>query len=420
MTRLVAFIALSFLIATRLVGAQPAAPLVINGDFEGKFADGVAEGWKAWADPWGEREYHDETAAPHSGEHAQGWTAEQSCSGIYQVVKGADVGQAYRLTAWIMYQTPGAMWAECGFDPSGGTDQSEVYWTKLETIGPAGMWLKYERNLLAEGEAVSVWFKWGTTSGSECKGLADDVSLVPVADAQIEWCSVAGRAWAAGGGPLPNVSLTSRPGRRTATTGGDGVFSFARMYADRYQFTATKPGYAPDTIREIAVTPQAPAQFDISLTPIDYLAGGDFESAFIEGIPSYWTPWWEGGAVPESSRSTDVRHRGDAAFEWRAPARRSGLRQVVVGLEQGVAYALSAWLRADAGAKVGCGYDPAGGSDVAQVTWLPEPAPDAHGWRHYQAQVTPQQDRISVWIVASGGRAWADDISLVRHDPDLR
>jgi len=316
-------ISVALLIVLGAAGADAAevlANLVRNGDFEAGFKDGVAVGWKTWEDPWGVREYYVETADPHGGQHAQGWrNVKGSCSGVYQVVKGLTPGQAYRATMWTWYQTEGDMWVECGFDPAGGTEKPEVYWTKLETVGSAGHWLKYETLLVAKGEAVSLWFKWGTVTGTECKGLADDVSLVPVEEGQPDWGSASGRVWIAGGGPLPNAAITTRPGRRSARSGADGTFSVAEMYPYRYEFTATKPGYVPGTAETIEIAPGQPGQIDISLTPIDFVAGGDFESAFIEGVPSYWTPWGEGVSARMFSRSTEIRRGGDAAVAGAGP-----------------------------------------------------------------------------------------------------
>jgi len=414
----VAAVVCSMFIGAGVALAQE-APSVVNGDFEGQFANGVAEGWKTWTDPWGDREYHDETAAPRGGEHAQGWTAKQSSSGIYQVVKGTTGGQAYRLTMWIMYQTPGAMWAECGFDARGGTDQSEVHWTKLETTGPAGQWLKYERALVAEGKAVSVWCKWGTVTNVECRGLADDVSLVPAAAAEIPWCSISGRVWLADGRPLRNATITAKPGGQTATSAEDGSFAIPNMYRDHYRFTASKPGYVPEESETIEIEPGKPGEVNISLKPIDYVAGGDFESAFIEGIPAYWAPWHEGPGPGTYARSTDARRGGDAAAEWRVDAGRAGLRQVVAGLQAGTRYQLNAWLRSALGGQAACGYSLSGDVDVAKASWLPEPPTGPDGWCQYQAQIVPQEDRITIWLAGSAGPVWADDISLIRHDPDV-
>ena len=93
--------------------------------------------------------------------------------------------------------------------------------------------------------------------------------------------------------------------------------------------------------------------------------------------------------------------------------------EIVAGLEEGAAYALSVWALAEGDAQVACGYDLTGGKELNDATWIAEAAPAGDGWRRYTARVTPARDRLTVWLSWQGGRGWADDISLVRHDPDL-
>ena len=411
---------LTALIPSAVVRSQTPEAVVENGDFEGGFTDGVAEGWHTWADPWGEREYHDERENVHGGAHAQGWTTpEGSSAGIYQVVNGVTQGQAYRLTMWTWYDSRGDMWAECGFDPSGGTEQSEVHWTKMERKGGMRRWLKYEADLVTEGDAVSVWFKWGAISRLGSTGLGDDVSLVPIEIAKIDWCSAVGKVWLAVGPPLPGAEVSARPARRSTTSSTDGGFSFAQLYPDVYSFTARKGGYLPETVEGVEIKDGSQATVEITMVPVEYVAGGDFEGVFTEGIASYWTPWHEKNARYRAMKSAEARHGGGAAQYWETIAGRSGIRQIVVGLEEGAACDLSLWVLPDEGAAVACGYDLAGGKELANATWLAEPAPTDAGWLHYTARLTPEKDRLTIWLSWTEGGGVVDDVSLTRHDADL-
>jgi hypothetical protein len=418
--RAISMALLALLGAVGASAAEAAENLVRNGDFEAGFKDGVAAGWKTWDDAWGVREYYDETANPHGGQHAQGWrNVKGSCSGVYQVVKGVTPGQAYRATMWTWYQTEGDMWVECGFDPAGGSDRSDVHWTRLSDVGKVGQWLRYEADLVAKGNAVSLWFKWGTLSESGGSGCADDVSLAPIDEALVNWCSVAGNVFVAGGPALPGAQVTMRPGPSQAAAAGDGGFAFRKLYPDKYSFTAEKHGYLPDSVSDLKIAGGESARVELTLHPEEHVVAGDFESTFTEGIACCWTPWQAEGSRFAASRATEIKHGGDACQEMHAITGRSGLRQVVAGLEEGATYALSVWVLGEQDAQVACGYDLAGGKELGDATWIAEAAPAGDGWRHYTVRLTPARDRLTIWLSWQGGRGWADDISLVRHDPDL-
>jgi len=397
---------------------QEQGNLVNNGDFEMGFKDGVAIGWQGWADGWGGREYYDETAEVHAGQHAQGWrTVVGSSSGIHQVVTGLRAGQPYRLTMWTQYQSPGVMWAECGFDLAGGTDPFGVKWTKMEGDGKAGRWLRYQADFVADGESVSIWYKWGSRGSS--LGMADDVVLEPIDTTNVDWGSAAGTVWAMGGPPLPGATVTMRPGRASMTTRGDGTFAFDRVYRGTYTFAAEKPGYLPDTVSEATFTDGEQRRVDLVLKRFDYIVGGDFETGFTEGVASCWTPWYVGDARFEGARSTEVRHGGGAAQHWETIAGQSGIRQIVAGLEEGAAYDLSLWVLPEQGEAIRCGYDLTGGRKLADATWLAKPVPTDADWQHYAAGLTPERDRVTIWLSWTEGAGVVDDVSLTRHDPDL-
>src|SRR5712691_105699 len=87
------------------------------------------------------------------------------------------------------------------------------------------------------------WKLWGAVAAA---GLAALVSTQPLA-AQSTGASLKGRATDEQGGALPGVSITAKSTAtgltRTIPTGPDGSYSFASLFADTYDVTATLAGF---------------------------------------------------------------------------------------------------------------------------------------------------------------------------------
>lgn len=199
--------------AEKPVAAAPAAcggaNLLVNGDFEGGFVNGVGKGWTAFnnggAAAYG---FYDEMWTPviKDGKHGQlieinTWGLAASdpdrTAGIYQTVGGLKAGATYELSLWGMLREEAAHSGEDAFryrvlwgyaaadaDPSANdiTNWVEVSWDTIYTRTAPGAMAGYTAKFQAPSDkvviAVRALKKWGTAQ-RELDVNLDAISLTP-------------------------------------------------------------------------------------------------------------------------------------------------------------------------------------------------------------------------------------------------
>jgi hypothetical protein len=169
-------------------GDVTGSELVTNGDFEGGYTDGIADGWTTQEVAGGSLFWSDYLSIgpptpPHGGSNCQVLYFNEETSGatdvrIYQTIADLTPGDVYRLSAWIALIGCGSAEVACqvGYDLGGGTD-----FTWLPAFDADGQWHQATADLIATGPAISIAYRWvGAPHPDEvCDyfGLADDASL---------------------------------------------------------------------------------------------------------------------------------------------------------------------------------------------------------------------------------------------------
>lgn len=192
----------------------PGANLLRNGDFEEGFTNNIGNYWKVWKGSWSnDVTFGQSTSIKHGGSYAQLWGRNDTLRIHGGICQAASVvaGKKYRLTAYLQFHAGNAeTWCEFGYDLSGQTSDGEassIIYTKLES-GGQDKWLKYEAEIIASGNSVSVFAKGGQYSESASQTLfyADDISLT---DAPIPSPTIT---------PTPTVSPSPIPTKTPSPT----------------------------------------------------------------------------------------------------------------------------------------------------------------------------------------------------------
>lgn len=161
--------------------------LVDDGDFEGAYTNGVAEGWTKWeaagsnAIAFGRAGLN-----KHDGSYSQYWSRNDTSTfdgGLYQVV-AVQPGRRYRIEAWMKRQsTIGGTHLQFGFDPTGGTSgtAASVVYQNIVDSGANDTWLRYQATVLVTTSSLTLFARaghTGTTGGTNAYFYLDSVSLV--------------------------------------------------------------------------------------------------------------------------------------------------------------------------------------------------------------------------------------------------
>lgn len=138
-----------------------------NGDFEGAFTNGRANGWSAWQGGWSNTiTYARDTSGHLAGNAAQCWGRGDSLRvhGGPCIAVGVTPGVMYEVIAWLrMDTTDGGAWLEAGVDTTGQLSNGEaasISYTKLEPQGNR-KWHRYRRLVKATGGTLSFFAKFG-------------------------------------------------------------------------------------------------------------------------------------------------------------------------------------------------------------------------------------------------------------------
>lgn len=180
-------------IATLLACAAVVNAQITNGDFEGGFTNGVANGWTFFStDGYGATPI-DETGNVHGGSHAQRVDLPQPASegnaGVSQVISTVP-GQLYRIDFWVyahMYEGyPGEdLETFLGFDAQGRAYDPLLTDFDISWIGfYAGRdeWRSVGREFLAGGNTATVFFRGWRKYAQHGGGyiIIDDVTIQSV------------------------------------------------------------------------------------------------------------------------------------------------------------------------------------------------------------------------------------------------
>lgn len=315
-----------------------------NGSFENGFTyvpgcGMVANGWGCFTNG-GAADYgfYDDQWPPvvHSGRHSQmieintmhKWGEQGRVAGIYQVVNVVP-GQTYTLKLHGLIRAddldpdPWRYVVEWGYDPSGGTDWTQVAhwevvpWNRYDPRLNPGAFQSYSAHVTAAGKKLTLFIrvrmKWGTWFREVDVNL-DDISLV---------------------GPLPDPKAAGITPTPTATP---------MPTATPYPTPTPAPAATP--------TPAAAAP-TVTCQGTNLVRNGDFESGFVlgavgkewgwftnDGLAFYgfyddaWPPVVRDGA---HSQLIEINTRGYMPTD---PDRYAGIYQVIEGLTPGATYEL--------------------------------------------------------------------------------
>jgi len=181
--------------AAILLCAAGANGQISNGDFEGGFTNGVANGWTLFSTDGYNPSGSDETGNVHGGSHAQKVNLPQPASGegyggISQVIDTV-AGQLYRIDFWIYAHMPGESYQGqdlqtfMGFDAQGRPFDHSLTDFDISWIGLSegrDEWRSIGREFLAAGDTATIffkgWRKWAQHGGGYI--IIDDVTIETV------------------------------------------------------------------------------------------------------------------------------------------------------------------------------------------------------------------------------------------------
>lgn len=170
---------------------------IANGNFEGGFTGGVANGWTLFTTSGYSASGSDETANVHGGAHAQRINLPQPNSGegyggVFQVINTVP-GQLYRIDFWIYAHMPNESYegedleVHLGFDAQGRSSYDpshfdfDVSWIGIDT--DRDTWRSAGREFEAVGTQATLffrgWRKYAQHGGGHL--IIDDVTVQPVA-----------------------------------------------------------------------------------------------------------------------------------------------------------------------------------------------------------------------------------------------
>ncbi len=160
--------------------------LVVNGDFEGGFTSGVANGWVRW-DNTLTGIWQQSSSTKHGGSYAQKFGEDDIGfnGGIKQAVT-VQPGHWYVVEAYMTFEqtnnnNPDTFLRAC-YDLTGQTSNERAlstFWSPDFTFNiTAGQWYNWKEVFKATGDKVSIWFHAGQEWASPIYfGVVDDVSL---------------------------------------------------------------------------------------------------------------------------------------------------------------------------------------------------------------------------------------------------
>lgn len=163
------------------------AGFVTNGDFEGAYTNGKANGWSSWQGGWSNTiTFAEEGTNQFAGGKCQRWgRADQ-----YRVHGGlcqqssTVAGATYEVIAWLRADSPDTgAWLEAGVDLTGQITNGEaasVSYTKLEGQG-LYKWIRFRKIVKATGSTISFFTKLGhynEPAGAHW-AYVDNVSIQP-------------------------------------------------------------------------------------------------------------------------------------------------------------------------------------------------------------------------------------------------
>jgi len=245
----------------------PGLAQLINGDFEGGFTSGVANGWTKFVIS-GSPSFGDETSHVHGGSHAQRWSTNWTThdAGIYQQVTAAQ-GVSYTFSAWTWrhdeWNNGGdneASWV--GIDPYGGTNasSSNVQWSSKQISYET--WTQQSVSAAAQAGTITVFIRGRANwAGNVMLTCADDAAL-QASPPGIG--NISGYVRDAGNNPIIGASVTT--GAYTAMSGSDGGYTLANLLTGTYSVTASKAGYQSQTKTGIVVSAGETTSCSFNLT----------------------------------------------------------------------------------------------------------------------------------------------------------
>ena len=246
----------------------PSTAQLINGNFEGGFTNGVANGWTKFIVS-GSPSFGDETSHVHGGSHAQRWSTNWTThdAGIYQQVTAAK-SVSYTFSAWTWrhdeWNNGGdneASWV--GIDPYGGTNaaSSNVQWSSKQISYET--WTQQSVSAAAQADTITVFIRGRANwAGNVMLTCADDAAL-QASPPGIG--NISGYVKDAGNNPIIGASVTT--GAYTAMSGSDGSYTLANLLAGAYSVTASKAGYQSQTKAGIVVSVGQTTSCSFNLTP---------------------------------------------------------------------------------------------------------------------------------------------------------
>ena len=187
--------AVALLAAVFMFFRPSAAATITNGNFEGGFTGGLANGWTLFSTGGYNPIPVDETTIVHGGAHAQRVRMPQPASGeayggIYQIV-ATTPNTLYQVGLWMYTIMPGETYSgedlvcSTGFDTQGRTNWNtadwELSWLSLPS-SPRNAWIYIKREFLAASSTTTIflkgWRKW--PQHGEGSFILDDVTITEV------------------------------------------------------------------------------------------------------------------------------------------------------------------------------------------------------------------------------------------------
>lgn len=150
---------------------------LVNGNFEGGFTGGVANGWTSYTRNGGSGSWSAQTAGAPQGTYYQQvqLTSTTGGAGIRQNINGTVPGATYQISGWMRGNSAYAYY-QVKVSPSGSTDWTTAVDLTPTQAGNGSTWVPFSGTVVAAGTNMTLWLDgWVTTAG---KAVAFDAVTV--------------------------------------------------------------------------------------------------------------------------------------------------------------------------------------------------------------------------------------------------
>jgi hypothetical protein len=163
--------------ATLTVAANCHPSPLVNGDFEGGFTSGVANGWTSYTRNGGAAAWSSQTAGAPQGLYYQQvqLTSTTGGAGIRQNINGTTPGATYQISGWMRGNSAAAYY-QVKVSPSASTNWSTAVNLSPAQSGNGNTWVPFSGTIVATGTNMTLWLDGAVTTAS--KAVAFDAVTV--------------------------------------------------------------------------------------------------------------------------------------------------------------------------------------------------------------------------------------------------